>query len=607
MAGRSGDIYLSDAVVDGGYAITYDLLGLNGFCTVGDEYSVGTDAARVAAAKAGKYPWFVSWAKCSIDPGGGTRTPTAGAPQWSDAEVLAVNSIVAAEHDAIWRTGGGVDQNWVTSAPPLSRATIHFPQGSFAVNHPLLSVYGAYLGYGSSQYANDANDANQTTYGTRLFVDHANWIDDGLGSVGAPERYIWRSVNFIEEIGGTLYGGINGDPTYQNQLAAYLEGCIIAGFHLVGRKEDVAGTDGGWEYSSSYHCSGIAMLRLGSSSKILLNRCDGFNNAGIELCGGTPGTLDTNRTFFNNLGGVWIRGAAQVWITSHEGDDNPTLYLYTDYSTPSNPGIIAANGANLTAMGSKMESGTQTMDGVNVLLAGTAAVNSILYYRDGSLNGYPNYTRRGGVSGADSVYRDPAGPNGDKWYIESSNVIQYYGTPSGGAPDSPWASSSWTASAGSAPVPEVRQARPTKGQMLIDAEGWIASTFVGVDYVGINSYSECLCRWRPGAWGAYASTIDVSGFKVFGFIRTLVHHADGTDSKKFLLDGGQYTDKYDSTIRKFEYSSILGGMIKAGVGKAIRKIDVNSPDRLMWLQRTTGGSPIPPLWDDNAGTPVYQY
>lgn len=612
MAGRSGDIYLEDAVVDGGYGITADLLSLNGFCTVGDEYSVGIDSVRVAAAKAGKYPYFVAWAKCSIDPGGGTRTPTLGAPQWSDAEVLAVNSIVAAEHDAVWRTGGGVDQAWITSAAPLSRATIHFPQGSFAINHPLLSVYGTYLGWGNSQYANDANDFNQTTYGTRLFVDHANWIDDGLGSVGAPERYIWRSVNFIEEIGGVKYGGINGDVTYQNQLAAYLEGCIIAGFHLVGRKEDVAGNDDGWSYDPSYHSSGIAMLRLGSASSIALNRCDGFNDAGIELCGGTPATLYGNRTFFNNRAGVWIRGAAQVWITSHEGDDNPTLYLYTDYSTPTGSVVIAPNGANVAAVGSKMESGTQSLDGVSIILAGTAAVNSFLYFREGSINGYPRYTKRGGTVDVDSVYRDPAGPSGDRWYIKSAGTIMYRGTPSGGSPNDPWASSAWTASAGVAPVPEVRQGRPTKGQMLLDMEGWGSFTFTGVDYAGLNSYSECLCRWKPGTgWDPnpadFASYISVDGFKVFGYIRTLVHHADGANSRKYLLDGSEYGPKYKSTIRSFKYNSIDGGMIETGPGRAIRQIDVTSPNRLMWLEQSQSGNPAPPLFNDNAGTPVYQF
>ena len=490
---RVGTVYLGDDVADGGYEISYDMLGTNGFCTIGDEYTVGTDAARVAAAKAGKYPWFVSWAKCSVDPGGGTRTPTAGAPQWTDAEVLACYSIVAAEHDAIWRTGGGVDQAWTTASAPLSRATIIWPQGSYAVNFPFLTCYGTYLGAGPSQYANPANDANQTTYGTRLFLDNTNWIDNA-----SPEHYIFRSVNFIEEVGGTLYGGINGDATYSNQLATYLEGCEISGFRLEGSKTSQT-------YSAAYHASGIAMLRLGSCSEVSRNQCDNFNDAGIELVGGTPATLRTNRTFFNNRYGVWIRGAAQCFVFSHEADENPSVFGVTAYDTDSHSDIIEA-GCHLSVNGVKMETGTQG-----------------------------------------NAYR--------------------------------------------------------KGQMMLDAEGWVVASFQGVDYVGVASFPECLVRVQPTL---NTSFVAVYSLKVFGYVRTLVHHADGANSRKWFLDQPMYTKKWASTCHAFVYNSVNGGSLMSLTGNAPRQLNVPYANKQMWLDES-GGNPVPPLWNDavNPGTPVW--
>jgi hypothetical protein len=492
MAGRSGTIYLGDAIADGGYEISYDMLGKNGFCTIGDEFTVGTNAARVAAAAA-KYTWFIPWAKCSIDPGGGTRVATPGAPQWTDAEVLSLYSIVAAAHDAVWATGGGVDQNWVTSAPPLSRATIVFPQGSYAVNFPILTCYGTYLGAGPSQYANAPNDANQTTYGTRLFLDNTNWIDNA-----SPEHYIFRSVNFIEEVGGVLYGGINGNVTYANQLATYLEGCEISGFRLEGSKASQT-------YDAGYHASGIAMLRLGSCSKVMRNQCDNFNDAGIELVGGTPATLDTNRTFFNNRYGVWIRGAAQCFVFSHEADENPAVFGVTAYDTATHTDIIEA-GCHLSINGVKMETGTQG-----------------------------------------NAYR--------------------------------------------------------KGQMFLDAEGWVCGSAMGVDYVGVASFPECLIRIKPTL---NTSFFAVYSLKVFGYVRTLVHHADGADSRKWFLDEAEYTKKWASSCHAFIYNSVNGGSLMSLTGHAPRQLDVPYENKMMWLDES-GGNPVAPLWDDsvNPGTPVW--
>lgn len=491
MAGRSGVIYLGDSIADGGYEISYDMEGLNGFCTIGDEFTVGTDAARVAAAAA-KYTYFIPWAKCTLGPGGATRVATPGAPQWTDAEVLSLYSVVAAAHDAQWKTGAAVDQGWVTNAAPLSRATIIWPQGSFAVNFPIMTCYGSYLGWGSSQFANETNDANQTTYGTRLFIDHDNWIDNA-----APERYIFRSVNFIEEVGGTLYGGINGDVAYNNYLAIYLEGCRIEGFRLDGMKDSET-------YDTGLHCSGIAMLRLGSGSYVHRNQCDNFNTCGIELVGGTPATLNTNRTFFNNLCGVWIRGEAKVFVTSHEADENPTVFLVTDYSTATNSGLIEA-GCVLGVNGMKMEAGTQ----------------------------------------------------GDA---------------------------------------------KRKGQMMLDAEGWVCATFTTVDFVGINCFVECMVRIQPTS---NESSVTVIGFRVFGFVRTLVHHADGTDSRKWFMPLGQYTKKWNSAISNFFYNSYDGGQLTTIGGQAPRMIDINYANRQLWLGESAG-APVG-TWTDTGTTGLPDY
>jgi len=596
MAGRDGDCYLGDSIADGGYEISYDMLGLDGFCTVGDEF------ATVLLASA-KYPWFIAWAQATIDPNGFTRTPNAGAPAWSDAEVLSCYSIVAAWNNEVWKTGGAIGQGWRTDAEPLSRSTIHAPQGSFAINFPLMTAYGNYLGYGSDQSAAEDNAANQTTYGTTLFIDHTNWIDDGAGSVGAPERYCMRSVNFIEEIGGVLYGGINGNLSYQVQLNAnYQQGCYIAGFKFDGKKDQAPEAEnGGYSYVSTYHSSGVAILRSGSVSQIMRCRADNFNNAGFELVGGTPNTLNTVRTLFNNYAGIWIRGAAVTSITSHEGDDNPTMTKITAYSTPSNANIIEAGG-RITVNMIKMEGGTQSMDGVDIIQAGTAAVNEILYYRDGDLNTYGKYVLLDGSTTDDIIYRDPAGPNGDRWYVENGGVIRYYGTPAGGAAGNfPWNSSSWTTAAGgTAPAPSVRQARPNKGQMALDCDGWINATYTGVDFVGVNSFIECLFRIFPSS---NVSAITVIGLNTYGYVRTLVHHCDGANSRKWFLDRGMYEKKWFSITKDFYYVSNDGGRLTSIMGSP-RQVDVTYEDRLMWIEETSGGNNVE-TWDDATGTPVW--
>jgi len=481
------------------FGLAYDIGPAgDGISTIGDEFPIGTDAARVALAQA-KYGMFIGWC-LGIDPNGGPpRVATPGAPIWTNAEILTVSTAVACEHEAVWMTGGAVYQNWVISAPPLSRGNIIFSHGSWQVNFPMITCYGSYRGQGSSQYAAPNNAPNQTTGGTRLFIDHTNWIDKA-----SPERYIFRSVNFIEEVGGVCYGGINGNVTYTNMLAIYMEGFRLEGFRLDGMKS--SGPGGGTSYNAAYHCSGIAVLNMGSGSKIECNQCDNFNNAGIELVGGTPATLVCNRTFFNNYAGVWIRGEAKVFAFSHEADENPAVWKVEDYSTTSVSGIMQP-GCVLTVTGGKCETGTQG---------------------------------------------DPA----------------------------------------------------RRGQMLLDAEGWICATFTGVDYVGTNSFPECLIRIQPTSNESY---VKVEGLRVFGFVRSLLHHADGANGKKWKMDLDDYTKKYQATIHNFTYNSGGGGSLTTLTGTGARVVNTTYNTRMMWLDEDGGGNPVGPLWDDIAGTPVYTY
>jgi hypothetical protein len=97
----------------------------------------------------------------------------------------------------------------------------------------------------------------------------------------------------------------------------------------------------------------------------------------------------------------------------------------------------------------------------------------------------------------------------------------------------------------------------------------------------------------------------LTGLKTFGYFRTLMHHADGTDSKKWFLDKGEATLKYNSTIHGFVYNSANNGTLTVDSGQNTQLKEINYDNRQDWL--FPAEFPSSPGWNDavNPGTPIY--
>lgn len=350
------------------YAITWDMgPASDGIQTIGDEFTVGTDAARVLAARA-KYPYWVAY--CTCDSAGlppANRVPTPGAEQWTDAQILACSSFTAAWNDAVLKTSGAIAGGVTFSNYPFSRANIIAPHGSYYVNYPLFACFGRYTGMGCGNYAPDLNTpASSIQYGTRISVWHEQWLDALTLSFGVPERHVFRSINYpryIETSPGvwTEYAGIYGETGVNASFIlgnVYMEGLAIEGFRIHGRKDqapEAAGPDGN-TYVTTYTGSGLAIWRPGSNSVFRDLNIEMFNGANIEVCSGTPTQLYNVRSFFGNYAGLHMRGDATAFIYGFECDDCPTAFLAGAYTDPDG-NFLLTPGCNIVATGVKLETG----------------------------------------------------------------------------------------------------------------------------------------------------------------------------------------------------------------------------------------------------------
>lgn len=534
-----GLVDLEADIADGGYEIRWNMgPNNNGVCSIGDEFPTGTTAARVTAATA-KYPWFIAYCTCDSARSGlaiADRVPNDGAPQWSDADILRVQSISAAMHDAVWKYGGVLPGGWYFGAPPKGRINIRIPTGSFFPNYSLPVVYGKIYGQGCKGGFTSGSgpwpDPQYVEFGTNLTPLHTDWIDDGTGSVGDPNRYVFKSINWPQYISGVWYSGILGasdgipgapspSSPFWVPLYYYMEGSIIEDIHIDGAKADAPEADGagGNNLVNTYHSSGIAICRAGSGSAINNVIADSFNNASFEFGSGTPVTMYNCRGFHANYASVWMRGEGQIRIYGFEVDDSPTAILGAEEGfSDENGGYIFTPGLKGGCWGLKIESGTNA-----------------------------------------AIYR--------------------------------------------------------KGTMAIDSGGWTNFIISGLQLAGVNSYPECIARCKPFPAGftSTSSWIKVEGLSVFGYYRTLMHHADGADSVKWTFPGGDYTARYNATIHSFEYNSgvngAAAGQLITGTGDAPVVLPITYENRQAWLDATGAPAPIPPLWDDSGdpGTPVYSF
>ena len=356
------------------YGITWDMgPASNGIQTIGDEFTVGTDAARTLAARA-KYPYWIAYCSCVSNPpgtptpiGSADRVPTTGAPAWTDAQILACSSFTAAWNDAVLKTSLSIAVDPAFTGAPLSRANIIAPHGSYYVNYPLLVAFGRYTGMGCANYAPDLNTpGSEIQYGTRISVWHEQWLDSLTQNRGVPQRNVFQSINYpryIETSPGvwTEYVGPYGASGIPGSIILgtfYMEGLTIEGFRINGRKNaapEAAGPDGN-TYVSTYSGSALAIWRPGSNSVFRDLNIELFNAANIEVCSGTPTQFYNVRSFFGNFAGLHMRGDATAFIYGFECDDCPTAFLAGSFTDPDG-NILITPGCNITAVGVKLETG----------------------------------------------------------------------------------------------------------------------------------------------------------------------------------------------------------------------------------------------------------
>lgn len=144
-----------------------------------------------------------------------------------------------------------------------------------------------------------------------------------------------------------------------------------------------------------------------------------------------------------------------------------------------------------------------------------------------------------------------------------------------------------------------------KGTMLFDGEGWCVATFDSIGYASANIYPEILIRIRPYPTGFTStnSTVSVTGLKIFGFVRTLLHHAVSSgQAKKWLVPGGMYTVKYDTPVNGFYYDSANGGQFTFMNGENATQLDVPYTNLQNFLTLPLSGA----TWTDtvNPGLPT---
>ncbi len=517
-------IFTTNVDLEADYGITWDMgPANNGISTIGDEFPVGIDdAARVNAAKA-KYPYWIGWC-LGVDPSGNpanNRTPNAGSPAWSNAQILACSSFTAAWNDAVWSTGGAIGNNWIIKDLPLSRCNIIVPHGSYYVNYPLMLNYGSYIGQGCDQSAPDLNTpASAICFGTRISIWHEEWLDIA-GYDNGPIKHIAQSINWPYAVGGTNYAGMNGasGANFWPILDQYyMQGCIVKGIYFNGRKEAAPeAVDSGNTYVTTYEDAGVAIFRPGSNSGIYDCRADNFNNAGFCVGSSVPIVCQNLRAFDCNYAGFWQRGTGTTLINGFECDECPTMVKAEGFLDPSDPTqYLLEPGCKLTVNQSKLETGT---------------------------------------SGVSTRY---------------------------------------------------------KGTMLFDGVGWCKAVFEGVTYSASNIFPELLCRITPNAPNyttAVRSYLKLSGLQVFGngggggSFRTLMHHADGTTSKKWMLPKDQYTANNDISTAGFTYNSADGGSLTADSGPAPIEKVIQYANRQEWLTAPIGAQ----TWTDSGttGLPAY--
>jgi hypothetical protein len=275
-----------------------------------------------------KYPAFIIWAEYK------------GLTQ---AEILSVNEFAAAWNNEVWATDGYIAP-YVQDAYPQngcqSRGNIDASGVLYAkTNIPCTIAFGIYSGGGTGNYT----DANGSTGGTQIEVDHATWVKRVF-----PERNLFQT-----------------DTWGNDQISGYQESFIFQGFRL----------EGGWTdkvHDPSFSSSGVAIWDSGETSRVQHNYAYGFNSYGFQNVRGTPSIFDGCSAFSNGIAGFGLLGndLSTIAVYSPSGDDNPALiYIEGAYGRP--------GGGTVTVISNKNENGKRQPPRDQVFIRARGACNIV--------------------------------------------------------------------------------------------------------------------------------------------------------------------------------------------------------------------------------------
>lgn len=266
---------------------------------------------------------------------------------YSQAEILAMDTMSVAITDACWRTStilGDTGMNstvaWGDSVYAngcTSRAWIQLPVGRFYQRTTaLIGPSNQLIGYGGATFI----ASGYQVAGTALRINDSGWV----GAPAAPTgNFLTIYMNRRDSVRTLNWGS--------NALAGgYSDNCKVWNITFEGTMK----TAGNGFNDPTFESYGIALWDMGEGSSIQNCRLDYYNTAGIELARGTPGTMINCSTFCNGLAGVMLTGAASMnmfRIYGGSADENPAwLMSRAGYSRQAG-GIVVATGTKLEASG----------------------------------------------------------------------------------------------------------------------------------------------------------------------------------------------------------------------------------------------------------------
>lgn len=572
----------------------------NGLKAIGDVFPGATNADKVDAAAA-EFPWWIAYCTCDsarAGVGAPDRVPTPGAPMWTDDQIVKCTIAVAAHNNTVWATGGAIGSDWYFGALPLSRANIIWPHGDFYINYPLMGNFGQYIFQGSNQ-SSPGLSVEVTLAGTaatRGYYYPAGVVNSKMSySLGGGYLIAWSGSAWQIKNGGTIYYSSTDNVSYPWQVTTWTAVSGAGPVPTVKYALQLSQVCGGTRLSL-FHEEWLDIA--GADDGPIKNLVESINYpraVGGTLYAGVLGAsggsalaiLDSYYMEGTQFSHVMLDGRkSQAPEAVNGGNDYVTSYVdggIALYRMGSNSMIAHANGNGFNNASFVLGSG------VPALLFNTRSFDC----------NYAGWWLRGDGTFTIIHYECDECPTVFKaeGYIDPTNPSSYLLTPG----------CTLTALGGKVETGTSGVSSRYKYTMLFDGVGWCVFNIQGVGYASSNIFPELLCRVDPNPTG-FTSTQSrgiVLGLKVFGYVRTLMHHAPTTGQAwKLFLDRNALAVKFDMTTLGFEYNSADGGSAKLIGGRGRGLLNVPYKNRQNGVS-SLAGTP----WNDtvNPGLPAYPY